>query len=471
MRHAAAVVTMLATLAGAAQAQQGPGLADLLAMLPQLQRDRPPWMIFAYADFRAVEAAAGIVPPLAETAVGGAADSFETWPEDRQEAWRFAMRRLLAMPRDLLIHTQWVGRAPVPLVYALGVDWFAIDRVIVVGDQPQVTVLAGDGPLTDDETLAWSDLRLRGFARVERDGVPVWHRFDDDIRAIQLTDEDMRSDPFDGDVMAAMRMALAAAADWVPGREGGVAVITENWADLDAVLAMRSGDAAALTTAPLLLPMIEAARQIPGVDPRPVQAWAMELSLLAMGNAPGMATLLDMLAGSDGQIDLDEALAQSEAGAADRTPLPAYPLALFVDLQAGSDQVNAILLPYADRGDADAAAASLGRALADWVPAGSTHGPLVAEVGGAVETLVVDAPALAGPVALGFLALTGERPTDAQRAALDADAAGNAGAIAIAAVRYPMPSAGGAEPERAGRVIHTWHAAILARSFDVLAVE
>jgi hypothetical protein len=466
MRRMLLGTMIAAALAGTASAQEvPPEFGDLLRMVPDADRTWAGWTTFAYLDIRAIEAAAGLVPADAEVApMQGEppAELFEAWPEDRRTAWRNNIQRLVGGPAGFLRIAGQLGETPAPMVEAVGVDFFAIDRALTFWEEPGVILLAGGTPMTSPEDLQWSSLFARGYALDMRGDVQVLHRFHDNMMATGLRDELMDADPFDGLGLESARVAL------LPD----MLVVTENWADLDTALARRTApeptDASLLGEA-----MAAAALTLDGVEPDILQAWAHPLRDLAV--VPDPVVLLQ----PDGTLGDPAEIERLLGGMPEGPPLPVFPVAMFLDLQAGAEQVNAIALPFPNRADADAAASVVASRLAEWAPNGADE-PLVALFDGRIESLVVDAPGLAQPVMRSFFRQFDDGDP-AQAEALEAALAevGNApGAIAVIAMRYPMPEdlsqpldlvTGTGGSGTLGGGLRAWVSAIVSRQFTPLA--
>lgn len=454
-----------------AMAQEGPGLAQMLRLVPDDQRTYRAWQLFSYIDFRAVETAAGLPHPEAEVPplTGDEAELFDDWPEERRQAWRNNLARITAGPIDLIAYARERESMADRMADATGVDLFAIDRALTFWDYPPVSLYAGAPPIADVAAMnTWSDLTSRGYALDRSDAVPVWHRFADDMSVAMLSDRGSAADPFDGDALYSVRLAV------LPD----LLVNARNWPDLRRVLGLHADGGGSI--APLVEPMVEAVLALDGVEGRVLQAWAAPLAVLAHRQMSVEALMAGLTAEPDVPLPdaatLERMLAE---GAPEIGPLPPYPLALFVDLQAGSDQVHAMVLPYADRERAEAAARIVGGRLETWMPEGGPTGePVVAALSGSVETLVVDVPELATAVGLSFLRQVGGASDD-DRAAVRDGTAGVDGAVAVIAVRYPMPQdlsqpldlvAGTGGPGSLGRIWIAWLEAAIEARFTPLAV-
>jgi len=196
-----------------------------------------------------------------------------------------------------------------------------------------------------------------------------------------------------------------------------------------------------------------------------LQAWAAPVTDVAFVDPIG-SLLLDSF-GSGEMMDPDElaaALAEGSSG----PPLPPYPLVMFADLQSGPDQVNVIALPYQDRAAAESAVEAVAARLAAWNPR-DTPEPLVQTLNGRIESRVVDAPGLVQPIAATFLALAEEGTSETAPPALDDLAGEEGGAVALVAVRYPLPTAD--DDAAPGALLQEWLRAIYNREMEPLALQ
>ncbi len=453
---AATLATAMSTLSAAAD-EPAPEFLDLVRLIPTSERTWSAWRVFSYVDFRAMEAAAGLPHPEAETDLGdGATEIFDQWPTELYDAWITNLRRLTAGPRDLVMYGRMMGATDEVMAYTTGLDFFAIDRAIEFWDGPEVQVLAGSGPIADPHDLRHeSDLGVRGFALTDLDGVPVWHRFADDTVTFMLTDEGARSDPFDADMMRAARLAF------LPD----MTVVTAQWPDLEAVLARYRDAEPVADVATLIEAMVSAALTLDGVGHRVVQATAMPMVELAFAPGPIEVMVEEMLQTGDLMPDSAELQQLADQAAPAGPVLPLYPLALFLDLQAGTDQVAAIALPYPDLPTATAAADALEERLRLWMPEGTTE-PLLADA--TFETVVADAPGIGAAMVSAFFGQVDASEADRVALAVQ-DAGGLDGAVAVVGVRYPMPS--GADAGLPGEVWYAWQEGILRRDFSPLAIQ
>ncbi len=424
------LVMTAAALAGvAAQADERPVL-DLIALLPEDPMTYRSVPLFSYVDFRAVEAAAGVATSQSEA-------SFADLPEAERMAWYDSLKRITIGPPSIIQYAARVGFHEKTSYDGTGPDWFAVDRAMAAWQAPPhgVTILGGDEDMTDPEGFDFA-LSPRGFVNEEIDGVSVWHRFADNAIASALKDEAIEGDIFDDGLMTSLRLAV------LPGRLIG----SRSWPDLRAVLSVATGAAKPAAAADLLRPMVDALGAIEGGDGPLVQAMAFTLTDVGLAN-----TGADLIAGAlsaGGNVDLDALAAELQA-APSGPPLPPYPLVLFADIAAGTDQINIVALPYPDRATAEAAAGVLADRLRTWQP-GKFEEPVLDVIGGTVSTAVVDdervAPAAAGTfrgVVLAAAAANGTQPDGAAAEPTEAvPAVPPGGAVALIAIRYPLPAAG-----------------------------
>jgi hypothetical protein len=278
----------------------------------------------------------------------------------------------------------------------------------------------------------WSSLTARGYALTELGDVPVWHRFDDDAIAYELSDDARYADPFHAEMMRAARFAVL----------GDLVIGTANWPDLRETLsaslaADNEADATHSSLAVLVEAMTDAAQQAPNAGPV-IQAVAVPLqSMVRVPNGPADQAFRQLVE-SSGAENLLDVVPESEAGSAPDDPrLPIYPLALIVDMQAGGDQLATIALPFAERAAAQRATSVLTERLRGWEPT-PQMGLFLPALGGSVESAVVDAPGLVQALAEAFAAQLGVEAEEVGAVGDDP----NAGAIAVVSVRYGMPEPG-----------------------------
>ena len=432
MRRPVCVVlsTLAVVLASAAARADEPPILDLIALLPEDPTTYLSVPLFSYVDFRAVEAAASVATPESESRFAGL-------PEAERMPWWDSLKRIVVGPPSIIQYAARVGLHEKTSYDGTGPDWFAVDRAMAIWQAPPhgVTILGGDADMTEAEGFDFA-LPPRGFVNEDIDGVSVWHRFADNAFASALKDEAIEGDLFDDGLMTSLRLAV------LPGQLIG----SRSWHDLRAVLPVATGGAKAAPAAGLLRPMVEALGAVEGSDGPLVQA--MAFSLVHVGLAE---TGVDIIAGAlsaGGNVDLD-GLAAGLQAAPSGPSLPAYPLVLFADIAAGNDQINVIALPFADRATAEAAVGVLAGRLRLWQP-GSFKEPVLDVISGKVTTAVVDdervAAAVAGTfrsVVLAASAASGTTPDGAAAEPTEGiPAVPPGGAVALVAIRYPLPVAG-----------------------------
>jgi hypothetical protein len=187
---------------------------------------------------------------------------------------------------------------------------------------------------------------------------------------------------------------------------------------------------------------------------------------LNVGILDGFSAMLD----AGNLDDVEKAMRDAEKNALVREkapPLAPYPLVLLADMQTGNEQVAVIALPYAERADAEAAAAVVANRLLQWQPYKAER-PLVDEIGGKVESKVVEVARLGAAVSRTFVSLVasvGDAPWVKLIAPLAAGSEG--GAVALVIVRYPLPQTDAVEP---GKVLASWVNAVYDRDLKPLAV-
>lgn len=428
------------------------GMISLLPEDPTTYRSMP---LFSYVDFRAVEAAAGVPTPETEAVFAGLTD-------EQRARWQDSLKRIVTGPIPIIQYAARVGLHDTTSYDATGPDWFMVDRAMAIWQAPPhtVTIVGGDEDMTDPEGF---DLVLpqRGFANEDIDGVGVWSRFGDNAIASAIKDAAIEGDIFDEGLMTSLRLAV------LPG----TLIASRNWPDLRAVLAVASGASRPAAAADLLVPMIDALKTIDGGAGPIVQAMAFAVTDVAFMAGPNL--FLEAFE-TGGDIDFD-ALAAELAAPPSRRPLPAYPLVLLADFAAGTEQVNIIALPYPDHATAHAAAGIVADRLRAWKP-GSFKQPLLTLIQGRLSTAVVDdsrvAPAIAGTfrgVALAFASLAGNAPDGAAaEPTVEIPDVQPGGAVALVAVRYPVPA--GDDGARPAAFLSVALQAVYSRDFAPLSV-
>lgn len=457
MRHlicGLVAVTAVAIGAPASWGEERPilGLIGLIPDDPTTYRSLP---LLSYVDFRAVEAAAGVPAPETEAIFAGLTD-------EERAPWQEALKRIVTGPRSVVHYAVRVGLHEKTSYDATGPDWFAIDRAVAVWQAPPhaLTVVGGDEDVSDPQGFEFV-LPQRGFSLENIDGVSVWSRFGDNAVAAALEDTAIEGDIFDEGLMTSLRLAV------LPGR----LVASRSWSDLRAVLGVAVGTSKPAAAADLLVPMIESLGAVAGGDGPIVQAVAFVVT--DVGFAAGPDLLLEALA-TGGEIDFD-ALAAGLRTPPPGPPLPSYPLVLFADIAAGADQINVIALPYPERATAETAAGVVADRLRSWRP-GALEQTVLEVIGGRVSAAVVDDPRVAPAIAEASRGLALSLASLAEKAPDGAAAEPTAeivdvpagGAVALVAIRYPLPAAG--EGTLPAAFLSLALRAIYSRDFAPLAV-
>jgi hypothetical protein len=448
MQKWGAALAVLAPVLYADGAAAQTGFAEMLRMLPDTKPVYASVPMLTYVDFRAVEAAAGLGSPASE-------EEFDAWTDEDIGAWGWALRRLADAPRELIDYAGRMSGNAVTLREAIGFDFFAVDRAMTFNMNPphSVIVLAGDG-LAGSAAIG-AALEPRTFELRDVKGVPVWGRFEDDQMVMDLDDPQIEGDPFGTQFRRGSRIAV------LPD----TVVVSYHWPDIESVLTTSQGREPPAAAATLLEAMRGAVLSLDGVGGVILQAWVAPVNAVAFVDRIG-PLLLESL--GSGEImdsgELAEAMAEGPSGPA----LPPYPLVMLADLQAGPDQVNVIALPYPDRGSAEAAAEAVSARLAAWNPRDDPE-PLVEILGGRIESKIVDAPGLMHPIAATYLALAEEGAAESVSQALGDLATEEGGAVALIAVRYPLPAP---DDEAApGALLREWLGGIYRREMEPLALQ
>ncbi len=435
MSFSRAKVAASAVLAGALlttpAAAQAPAWADLLAAMPESAVSYNGFPLVSYVDLRALERATGAPQPATE-------GSYRALPEADRARWqRDIIRWLTSMPFGLRDYAARMESVTGTLDHAMGLDFFAIDRVLSFGALPphEVTVLAGGDDLADP---FWMNLALvsRGFAESAEEGATVWSRFGDGNTAIALTDLNAAGDPFDADMNMAARIAVQ------PGR----VTVAHHWTDLRDTLAAGRGAAPTAHAARLLAALFDAAAKVEGGDGVVIQGWAYGLPVVGADNRT-LNAVADAVANPQADAAVQRGRLAAAAGQGG-PPLPAYPLALFAEVgTADGRQLNVIAIPYPDPATADMAAATVADRLKLWKACpGTDCSPLVSELGGTVTAAIVEDDRVGLSLGPALVAVLGYAPNgDREPADIAAEVAAipghEGGAIAVIAVRYPQPAA------------------------------
>lgn len=452
MRHMissalAVVLAFSATSIGPAAADE-PDLAAMLRLLPEHAATYKSLPLFSYVDLRALERASGIATPESEEAL-------VALPKAEQDAWMRSLFRLQTGPELLFNYLQRIGHRKIRAREAVGFDLFQVDRALAALQFPpqSLMMLAGEDDLSDPENFE-DALLPRGFARDEVDGVPVWHRYADNV-IVKLKDEASEGDIFADHLPRGKRIAV----------KPGLLIATNHWNTIRVVIKVAEGKTATASASKLLAPMIDALGKSEVSDGGLIQAFAIMLPDVGFPD-PARQLFKDMLA--EPGVDIEKLKEKLRATASNGPSLAPYPLALFGDFQAGDDQVNVIALPYGDRATAEEAAKVVADRMRSWQPGATTEGVL-ARIGGTVETRIIDDPALAPLIGSTFLSVMAIANEEVKTAAAEgALSALSGGATALILVRYPLPPAG--SDSHPGALIAAWLRAISNRDLTVLAV-
>ncbi len=456
-----AVAFATATLSFPARADS-PTLEELLRAIPEGAIAYNGFPLVSYVDLRALERAGGVPTPASE-------QEFRALPEAERDRWqRGVIRWGTGLPAGLKEYAGFqMNSDKGTLDQAMGLDFFAIDRVLSFGAMPphEVTILAGGADFVDP---TWIDMGLagRGFVQSSENGVSTWARFADGAPATALVDTVAAGDPFDADINFAERL----------GFEPGRVTVAHHWPDYRETLAAAHGEAPQARSARLLQAMFEAVAKTEGGDGILIQGWAQGLPSVGASHGP-MNAMLDALANpAPGGPDI-AALRERMAAAGQQggPPLSAYPLVLFAEVGAGDGgQINAIAIPYPDPATAEMAAAVVADRLKLWRPCGGADCErLVSRLGGTVTTDVILDDRVGRALGAAMVGVLGYDPgADNDPADVAAAVAGvppgEGGAVAVVAVHYPQP-ADGPDAVR-GELLVTLMDAILRLDLSVLAV-
>ncbi len=442
-------------------AAQNSGLHALLRAMPESAISYNGYPLVSYVDLRALEQAAGVPTPATES-------DYRGLPEAEREHWRRPLQLLMTLPSGLGQYATWQMESwDSTLDHAMGLDFFAIDRVLWFGalNNHDVTVLDGGDDLGDPFWMGMGLVR-RGFVEASSGSATIWSRFGDGVAAVALTDVHADADPFDADLNLAARVAA------VPGR----VTVAHFTADLEATLAAGRGEAPSARISEIVAAMFDAVSATPGGNGTIIQGWAHALPTVGLAD-PGLHPMLGAIAGPEpiGIDALRDRLAAA-AGVPPATPLAPYPLALFAEVDTTEgNQINAIALPYADPAAATAAADIVAARLGAWMACPGTQClPAITQIGGRISTFVVDDSRVGANLAAVMAGVVGYAPgsvtsAEAVAAALAVSPPADGGAIAVIAVAYPQPPEGGAYAFR-GRLLQLWYEATINRDLTPLAV-
>lgn len=310
-------------------------LLQMLALVPDVLDTRQGTPGVAFVDLRALEAAAGVESP-------GTAAAYEEMSEEARDAWSAALQRVRVGPAELLAYRNAQMEGMPGLV---GFEWFDIERLLAYGAPPaSVTVLAAE---VDSGRLA-ERLAARGFERVERHGVTIWHHQRDG--ALDLRSRDP-ADPFGANMGRAQRIAV------LPGHLANSAY----WRATEAVTAAHAGHAPALADSPEYRALAEAVSD----SSTGALLQAVFLHPMEVGVMPG-----DPIRPMEpGREQAGERSPGTNPEEADGDELPWYGLAVLADRQEGGERVSVVALLYQDAATARAAAEVLARRLASFAAA------------------------------------------------------------------------------------------------------
>jgi hypothetical protein len=248
----------------------------------------------------------------------------------------------------------------------------------------------------------------------------------------------------------------------------GFVVAAPSWKTLRPTIAAANGKTQPAAVSALLRLLFATLKQVDGTDGAVLQAIAMALP--DVGLNVGIFDAFDATLNAGNLDDVKKAMGDAEKNALVREKAPSlapYPLVLLADMQVGTEQVAVIALPYAERADAEAATDVVANRLRQWEPHKAAQ-RLVDEVGGKVESKVVEVAGLRAAVSRTFVSLVasmGDAPWAKLIAPLAAGSEG--GAVALVIVRYPLPQTDAVRP---GKVLSSWIDAVYDRDLKPLAV-
>lgn len=341
------------------------GLMALLSAVPEYQAFFNGTSV-AYVDYRALERSED-----GFTATG--------WPKiaamDDQtfQRWSEMMSRLTLDPLNLAseasTHAPLARTMPdvlpaeetvfggLPLV--LGFDWTAVDRALGIGLRSTLqpfrwSLLAGDDDLAAEDVIGQA-LSDHGLERAERNGVGVWHRFDDRIVAIDSVAPansvgSRWVDPF------AIRRGSATRIAALPCMVMG----SPAWKITEDTIASAGGTARSLADNREFRAAAEAITDQIAYRGQLVQIRFQGPDFSAERVSEGRA-------GQDSTYEQRQTMAASlldQPGGR----LPPYQLVALADQRVGNDDVVVLILVYRHREAAELAAATLPRRLRGYQP-------------------------------------------------------------------------------------------------------
>jgi hypothetical protein len=312
-------VTSAPFMTGFAQSDDENHLLDMLSYIPDTPETRQPQNYINYVDFEANQMALN-------TDIFALYDLTGTF-------WVFSLNRV-----------QWAGAAYFAfqldhMADVVGFSWRDVNRLLEAGN-PRDVLVVYEGNF--DTGAIDAALTARDFASEERDGVSVWHRYEDGEANFQDTEE---ADPFYGHLGSSARIAdygeqLIFARDW-PIIEGANAARTNNTpslADADDYRTLAEAvNSEGILIRAIILPeditqqLLFSGEEITSMQEGFPEAWNIHLE--------------------------------------DWGTLPPPSIAALADQQQGNDQVNIIALVYDDATTAQTAAQEIATRLQSFDPA------------------------------------------------------------------------------------------------------
>lgn len=304
-------ITLLITVftVVSSSAQPTPHNDPLLALLKSVPQqavfDQMNALTLSYADYRALEHAAGL-PPIADREAFNALD-----PATRTQ-WEIALLRLHAGHEPF---TNLAGERIAQMPELLGFDYFDVDQTLVYGAAPFVGNLLHSSTGNFQRDAVNAALEARRYERREVATGDAWGMGGDGMT--DMANLEM-GDPFGGDVGLSSRVVVL--------------------------------DRYTVGNAFIWGIIVEMAETHAGDSPN-------------YGEIPAYPTLINALAHDhDDERLIQTVILNTAAGdqqIADGDPLPRYTLAAVADLQSGSDQLHRVVLLYPDKIDARRAARDL----------------------------------------------------------------------------------------------------------------
>ena len=351
-------------------------LMGMLALVPNVSVIRESFPVVTYVDYRAVERASGVAP-LKDLSALEALDQegFDKWSSAMSRVqsdqtipelaklykagWEGALNPGIEVdPLDLSneITNELIVRNNVPGVSSvfrelpreLGVEWFAIDRVMRFGYPPDFGIVLGGGRDLIDTASLQAALSRQEFSKRDVRGVSVWHRFEDhEVRPEAMSPADFMGKrsayPFGIGHGLATRIAV------LPRALAG----SPSWALIENVIGSAVETQQSLADHPTFQAAAEAITGRTNDDGTLVQAIFFVHHLIAEGVARKRAPVVYE---DKEQQEQRDRLLQSYY---DRPPLPSYQLAALADRQNGRDEVAMFALVYSSYRSAGMAATIL----------------------------------------------------------------------------------------------------------------